>query len=108
MALAIWALIRPRERGALYASTRLEEYRQDRDWNRRCKELRNEPLKPPLAIEITGPDIKAIEVLSAKANRMDGVSLIKALYMRVGAATTLTPAPDTVPLYDYEIRTVER
>ncbi|MFB7012310.1 MULTISPECIES: hypothetical protein [unclassified Streptomyces] len=123
MAFAIWALIRPRERGALYGSTRLEEYRSEREWNRRAREWEKTPPPPPLAVEITGPDVKAIEALATAADRIrndpyrpyrsasvpyfNGAELIKQLYRRIGAATTSNAAPDTVPLYESEIRRLE-
>ncbi|MGW2227472.1 hypothetical protein [Streptomyces formicae] len=123
MALAIWALIRPRERGAHYGSTQLEEYRSEREWNRRAREWEKTPPPPPLAVEITGPDVKAIEALATAADRIrndshrpyhsaplpyfNGAELIKQLYRRIGAASTSDAAPDTVPLYESEIRRLE-
>ncbi|MGY4973482.1 hypothetical protein ACWGCC_30445 [Streptomyces nigrescens] len=117
MPLAIWALIRPRERGALYGSTRIEEWRSLRDFYRRSRQMRNEPPKPRLAIEITGEDVKAIEAMvtacddSWNRRRSDAPmhhdDLIKHLYVRVGAATTVRSQPETIPLYESEIQTLE-
>lgn len=114
--LAIWELIRPR--GALYAETRMEAWRNTREFNRRCRQMMKEPPKPPLAIEIDGQEVKAIEAMvtacddSWNSRRSDAPmrhdNLIKQLYLRVGAATTTTTTPETIPLYEYEIRTLER
>ncbi|MBM9509953.1 hypothetical protein [Actinacidiphila acididurans] len=117
MPLAIRALIAPRKRGHTYGFSRIEEWRHLRDFNRRCKQMRNNPPDAPLAIEIEGEDVKAIEAMvwacddSWNRNRPDAPmyhdDLVKQLYERVGAATTTDAAQMTVPLYEYEISSLE-
>ncbi|WP_043271986.1 hypothetical protein [Streptomyces sp. CT34] len=115
--LAIWELLRPRERGALYSETRLESWHRMREFNRRSRQMMKEPWTEPLAIEITGEDVKAIEAMvtacddSWNRRRSDAPmhhdGLIKQLYVRVGAATANTSQPETIPLYESEIQTLE-
>ncbi|WP_329583701.1 hypothetical protein [Streptomyces sp. NBC_01361] len=117
MSIAILALIRPRRRGYTYGETRLQEWRRIRDFYRRSRELRKQPLPPRRAVEITGEDVKAIEALvrasdTAWSRRRsdhyrDHERFIARLYERVGAASITAVNEMTVPLFEDEITDLE-
>lgn len=78
---------------------------------------------PParLAVEIGAEEIKTIEMVVREADAArrrarfhldspsyDHTSLLKALYMRVGAASAVEDELSAVPLYEHEISDIER